>query len=56
MKVKISETGVGDGVKFNRIRRITGYLNSDLSRFNHAKYAEVGDRVKHTLDCPCAKQ
>ena len=56
MKVKISETGVGDGVKFNRIRRITGYLNSDLSRFNNAKYAEVGDRVKHTLDCLCVKQ
>ena len=50
MIVKHSNTGAGEGVKFNRIRRITGYLNSDLSRFNNAKYAEVQDRVKHSLD------
>jgi hypothetical protein len=31
----------------NRIRRITGYLVGDLSRFNNAKLAEVNDRVKH---------
>lgn len=35
-------------VPFQRIRRITGYLVGDLSRFNNAKRAEVGDRVKHT--------
>lgn len=35
-------------VKFQRIRRITGYLVGDLDRFNSAKRAEVGDRVKHT--------
>ena len=34
-------------VPFQRIRRITGYLVGDLSRFNNAKRAEVGDRVKH---------
>ena len=34
-------------VKFQRIRRITGYLVGDLSRFNDAKMAEVRDRVKH---------
>jgi len=32
---------------FKRIRRITGYLVGDLSRFNDAKLAEVNDRVKH---------
>lgn len=35
-------------VKFQRIRRITGYLVGTLDRFNNAKRAEVGDRVKHT--------
>lgn len=38
---------VGEGIKFERIRRITGYLVGDLSRFNDAKYAEVKDRVTH---------
>lgn len=35
-------------VRFQRIRRITGYLVGDLSRFNNAKRREVDDRVKHT--------
>lgn len=35
-------------VPFERIRRITGYLVGTLDRFNNAKRAEVGDRVKHT--------
>ena len=35
---------VGEGQKFERIRRITGYLD----RFNNAKRAEEKDRVKHT--------
>jgi ribonucleoside-triphosphate reductase len=34
-------------VKFARIRRITGYLVGDLSRWNNAKRAEEKDRVKH---------
>lgn len=38
---------IGKGVKFERIRRITGYLVGTLDRFNDAKYAEVRDRVKH---------
>lgn len=38
---------VGEGVKFERIRRITGYLVGTLDRFNDAKRAEVNDRVKH---------
>lgn len=38
---------VGNGVKFERIRRITGYLVGDVSRWNDGKYAELKDRVKH---------
>ncbi len=38
---------VGDGVKFERIRRITGYLVGTLDRFNNAKKMEVADRVTH---------
>lgn len=34
-------------VKFQRIRRITGYLVGDVSRWNNAKTAELADRVKH---------
>lgn len=40
---------VGEGVGFERIRRITGYLVGTLDRFNNAKRAEVNDRVKHDL-------
>ena len=40
---------VGEGVDFERIRRITGYLVGTLARFNDAKRAEVEDRVKHGL-------
>ncbi|MEN6412286.1 MAG: anaerobic ribonucleoside triphosphate reductase [Veillonellales bacterium] len=36
-----------DGIPFERIRRITGYLVGTLDRFNNAKLAEVRDRVKH---------
>lgn len=35
-------------IHFERIRRITGYLVGDLDRFNNAKLAEVGDRLKHS--------
>lgn len=38
---------VGEGVKFERIRRVTGFLVGTLDRFNTAKRAEVRDRVKH---------
>jgi len=37
-------------VPFVRIRRVTGYLAGDLSRFNDAKYAEQADRVKHGVN------
>ena len=38
-----------DGVRFERIRRITGYLVGTLERFNDAKKAEERDRVKHNV-------
>lgn len=36
-------------VKFDRIRRITGYLVGTMDRWNDAKRAEEKDRVKHGL-------
>lgn len=39
-----------DGVKFERIRRITGYLVGTLDRFNDAKRAEESQRVKHGVN------
>ena len=41
------EKMVGEGVKFERIRRITGYLVGTMNRWNNAKRAEERDRVKH---------
>lgn len=38
---------LGEGVYFERIRRITGYLVGDYRRMNNAKQKEVEDRVKH---------
>ena len=40
---------VGADVKFDRIRRITGYLVGTTDRFNNAKRAEERDRVKHSF-------
>ena len=39
-----------ESVSFERIRRITGYLVGTVDRFNNAKRAELGDRVKHNVD------
>ena len=39
----------GQGVPFQRIRRITGYLVGTLDRFNTAKHAEERERVKHDM-------
>ena len=39
----------GEGVKFKRIRRITGYLVGTVERFIDAKQAEGMDRVMHTV-------
>jgi len=38
-----------DGLPFERIRRVTGYLVGTLSRFNDAKRAEERQRLKHEL-------
>ncbi len=43
------EKKVGEGVGFERIRRITGYLVGTIERFNNGKRAEEHDRVKHSL-------
>ena len=40
---------VGENVKFDRIRRITGYLVGTTDRFNNAKRSEEKDRVKHSM-------
>ncbi|MBO4725098.1 MAG: anaerobic ribonucleoside triphosphate reductase, partial [Firmicutes bacterium] len=40
-----TETGEADG--FERIRRITGYLVGDMSKWNDAKRSEESDRVHH---------
>lgn len=48
-KVKNVDGKVGEGVKFERIRRITGYLVGTLDRFGNAKRSEVEQRVKHGL-------
>ena len=39
---------IGEGQKFERIRRVTGYLAGDVSRFNNGKRAEERDSVKHS--------
>ena len=47
MTVKSQNEKLGQGVGFERIRRITGYLVGTMDRFNNAKRAEVSERVKH---------
>lgn len=48
-KVLAVDGQVGENVKFDRIRRITGYLVGTTDRFNNAKRAEEKDRVKHSM-------
>lgn len=43
---------IGEGIRFERLRRITGYiskyqLKDGTSQFNNAKFAEVKEREKH---------
>ena len=45
----VSERERGKGTNFGRIRRITGYLTTDLSTWNSAKRNEEHDRVKHDI-------
>lgn len=40
---------MGQDIKFERIRRITGYLVGTMDKWNDAKKAEERDRVKHSL-------
>ena len=50
MKEEKQENLVGEGVGFDRIRRITGYLVGTVERFNNGKRAEERDRVKHSTE------
>lgn len=47
--LKKQEERVGEGVGFERIRRITGYLVGTLDRWGDAKRAEERDRVRHEV-------
>lgn len=53
LDIKLCPTGGYDliwtahGEKFERIRRITGYLTGNLDTWNDAKRAEESERVKH---------
>ena len=55
ISVKLCEDGMVDvgyiarGEKFERIRRITGYLVGTTDRWNDAKKSEEHDRVKHNI-------
>ena len=49
MTVKSNNEKLGQGVGFERIRRITGYLVGTMDKWNDAKRAEERDRVKHGL-------
>jgi len=42
--------GIGEGIPFQRLRRITGYLVGDISRWNDGKLAELKDRSKHEVN------
>lgn len=46
--MKQAQQQTGKDVRFERIRRITGYLVGTTDRWNDAKKAELRDRVKHT--------
>jgi ribonucleoside-triphosphate reductase len=41
---------LGKDVRFERIRRITGYLVGTMDKWNNAKKAEERDRVKHVAN------
>lgn len=46
---KCGRSDHGDNTRFERIRRITGYLVGTVDRFNNGKRAEERDRVKHSV-------
>lgn len=47
--MKIKPEKLGEGVKFERIRRITGYLVGSMESWCNSKKAEERDRVKHSM-------
>lgn len=55
IEVKLCDDGKIDvnytlqGEKFERIRRVTGYLTGSLDTWNNAKRAEESERVKHNV-------
>ena len=49
-RVKNVDGMVGEGVKFERVRRITGYLTGDISRWNAGKVAELTEIDRKTVD------
>ncbi len=55
IEVKMCDDGKIDvnyearGEKFERIRRVTGYLTGDLKSWNDAKQSEEHERVKHNV-------
>ena len=53
MTLKTVNEKMGQGVAFERIRRITGYLVGTMDKWNDAKRAEERDRVKHGLSENC---
>ena len=50
MTIQTTSEKRGEGVGFERIRRITGYLVGTMDKWNNAKRAEERDRVKHSLN------
>ena len=54
-RLRVINGKVGDGVKFERIRRITGYLSGSTERRNEGKTSELSDRVSHSLAGSSAK-
>lgn len=49
MSNKPTARELGEGVKFERIRRITGYLVGSMDRWSTGKRCEERDRVKHSV-------
>lgn len=48
MKITNNNGMIGKGLKFLRLRRVTGYIVGDYkTRFNDGKIDEVNNRVKH---------
>ena len=50
MTIQTTSEKRGEGVGFECIRRITGYLVGTMDKWNNAKRAEERDRVKHSLN------